>query len=272
MDNEIVKRLVWSGMLAASGALASVARRERSRRSSGAASSTKTHRTRGADARAEPDATAPVPPPVPPPVPRPDKRSVAELVFDVSEGTSSLIREEIELAKAEVSEKVTSLLRGSAVGVAAGTFAFLALILIMEGIAWLLNEEVFDGKVWPGFFVEAAVFLLIAALAGFIAYRAVKKGAPPVPEQAIEEAKLTKEMFVEGRQMSTDPKPVRPSTVRPAGPHRGADPPRHRPQRQQLGTSVEALRGRVTELTDWRRQVDEHKRELIIGAAVVGLR
>ena len=41
-------------------------------------------------------------------------------------------------------------------------------------------------------------------------------------------------------------------------------------QRAQLGTSVEALRGRVTELTDWRRQVDEHKRELIIGAAAVG--
>lgn len=41
-------------------------------------------------------------------------------------------------------------------------------------------------------------------------------------------------------------------------------------QRQELGNSVEALRGRVTELTDWRRQVREHKRELAIGAAVVG--
>lgn len=41
-------------------------------------------------------------------------------------------------------------------------------------------------------------------------------------------------------------------------------------QRQQLGTSVEALRGRVTELTDWRRQVDEHRSQLVIGAAAVG--
>lgn len=41
-------------------------------------------------------------------------------------------------------------------------------------------------------------------------------------------------------------------------------------QRRQLGTSVEALRGRVTELTDWRRQVNEHRTELIVGAAVVG--
>ena len=41
-------------------------------------------------------------------------------------------------------------------------------------------------------------------------------------------------------------------------------------QRQELGHSVEALRGRVAELTDWRRQVREHRRELIFGAAVVG--
>jgi hypothetical protein len=41
-------------------------------------------------------------------------------------------------------------------------------------------------------------------------------------------------------------------------------------QRLELGRSVELLRGRVTELTDWRRQVREHKRELVIGAAVVG--
>jgi hypothetical protein len=41
-------------------------------------------------------------------------------------------------------------------------------------------------------------------------------------------------------------------------------------QRQELGRTVEALRGRVAELTDWRRQVREHRRELVIGAAVVG--
>jgi putative superfamily III holin-X len=136
-----------------------------------------------------------VPPQVPPAEPEPDPRSVADLVFDVSQGTSSLIREEFELAKAEVTEKAGKLLRGSVVGIAAGAFAFLALILIMEGIAWLLNEEVFNGKTWPGFFIEAAVFLLVAAAAGFVAYRAVQAGSPPVPKQAIEEAKLTKEML-----------------------------------------------------------------------------
>jgi uncharacterized membrane protein YqjE len=137
------------------------------------------------------------PPPIPPPgtPPTPEDRSIADLVVDVSENASTLVREEIELAKAEISEKVSKILKGSAVGIAAGVFAFLALILIMHGIAWLLAEELFDGKAWPGFFIEAAAFLLIAALAGWIASKALKAGAPPVPEQAIEEAKLTKEML-----------------------------------------------------------------------------
>jgi Putative Actinobacterial Holin-X, holin superfamily III len=137
------------------------------------------------------------PPPIPPPgLPSPpEERSLADLVVDVSENASTLVREEIELAKAEVSAKVGKLARGSVVGIAAGTFAFLALILILHGIAWLLGEEVFSGNIWAGYFVTAGIFLLIAALAGFIAYRAVKAGSPPVPEQAIEEAKLTKEML-----------------------------------------------------------------------------
>lgn len=41
-------------------------------------------------------------------------------------------------------------------------------------------------------------------------------------------------------------------------------------RQQELGRSVEALRGRVAELTDWRRQLREHRRELVIGAAVAG--
>jgi uncharacterized membrane protein YqjE len=143
-------------------------------------------------------------------MPEPREKSVAELVFDVSERTSTLIREEVELAKAEVTEKVTKLLRGSAVGAAAGVFAFLALILVMEGFAWLLNEEVFDNS-WAGFFVEAAIFLLVAAGAGWFAYRSVKAGSPPVPEQAIEEAKLIRET-IEGDEAGPAADPRAPQS------------------------------------------------------------
>jgi len=70
--------------------------------------------------------------------------------------------------------------------------------------------------------------------------------------------------------MSAHPEPARPSTAgmpgrTPAQIRRDIDA-----QRQDLGHSVEALRSRVTELTDWRRQVREHRSQLIVGAAVVG--
>jgi uncharacterized protein DUF3618 len=70
--------------------------------------------------------------------------------------------------------------------------------------------------------------------------------------------------------MSADPKqPPTPSTGIPG---RSSEQIRRDivVQRQQLGSSVEALRGRVTEITDWRRQVEDHKQQIIIGAAAIG--
>lgn len=134
----------------------------------------------------------------------PSGKSVGELVFEVSERTSTLIREEIELAKTEVTEKVTKLVKGSVVGIVAGAFAFLALILLMLGFAWLLNDLFFDDNVWAGFFIEALIFILIAAGAGYFAYRSVQAGSPPVPAQAIEEAKRTRAVL-EGGSESEQP-------------------------------------------------------------------
>jgi drug/metabolite transporter (DMT)-like permease len=123
------------------------------------------------------------------PPPPDDDRSVTELVFDVSERMSTLVREEIALAKAEISEKVSSILRGGAVGIAAGIFAFLGLILLMHSIAWLIDDLFFDDSIWVGFLIEAGIFFAIAGLAGYLAFRALKKGSPPVPAMAIEEGK-----------------------------------------------------------------------------------
>lgn len=139
---------------------------------------------------------------------RDDDRGVAELVFDVSERVSSLVREEIELAKTELTEKVSKLLKGSAVGAAAGVFAFLGLILLMHAIAWLLVDLFFEDSVWAGFLVEAGVFFAIAAIAGFVAFKAVQAGAPPKPEMAIEEGKRIKQTL----QSRTTPAPKEPRT------------------------------------------------------------
>lgn len=134
----------------------------------------------------------------PPPPPPEDPRSVGELVFDVSERVSTLVREEIELAKTEISEKVASLVRGGVVGIVAGLFAFLGLILLMHSIAWLLNDLLFGDNFWLGFLVEAVLFFVTAALAGYAAYRSLQKGAPPTPDLAIEEGKRIKQTLESG--------------------------------------------------------------------------
>ena len=129
----------------------------------------------------------------PPKSPIDDERKVGELVFDVTERVSILVREEIELAKVELTEKVTHLGRGAIVGVAAGVFVLMALAMLMHAVAWLINDILgIETAIWVGFALEALLLLVIAALAGLIAYRTVKKGTPPTPKMAIEEAKETK--------------------------------------------------------------------------------
>ena len=128
----------------------------------------------------------------------PPDRSVGELVFDVSERVSILIREEIELAKTEVREKVTKLVQGSVVGLAAAVFALMGLAMLMHGIAWLLNDLFFSDHVWIGFMIEALFWFCVAAGAGLFAYRSVQAGAPPTPDLAIEEAHRTKETLEAG--------------------------------------------------------------------------
>jgi uncharacterized membrane protein YqjE len=127
-----------------------------------------------------------------------EDRSVPELVFDVSERVSVLVREEVELAKTEVREKLTKLIRGSIVGIVAGIFAIAGLAMLIHGIAWLLNDLFFSDHVWIGFVIEAAFWLVVAGVAGFVALRAMRAGAPPTPDLAIEEARRTKETLEAG--------------------------------------------------------------------------
>ena len=136
----------------------------------------------------------------PDPYKSPADKTVGELVFEVTEQTSTLIREEIELAKTEVSEKVTTLIRGSVVGIAAGVFAFFALILLMHAFALGLNSLFFNSEPWAGYLIEAVLFIAIAAGAGYFAYNSFEKTGAPIPTEAIEEAQKTKAMLTSGEE------------------------------------------------------------------------
>ena len=120
--------------------------------------------------------------------------TVGQLVFEISDRATVLVREEIELAKTEVTEKLNKLLQGGVTAIVAGVFLLAALSLIMHGVAWLINDLFFD-NFYAGFFIEALLFLLIAAGAGFFAYRAFQNASPPTPDMAIEEAKEIKAAF-----------------------------------------------------------------------------
>jgi uncharacterized membrane protein YqjE len=120
-------------------------------------------------------------------------KSLGEIVAEVSEKASQLVREEIELAKAEVTDKVSKLTRGAAVAAAAGVFLVFGVTMFFHGMAWFLDDVFnWEDNVWAGFAVVTALLFLLAILAALLAYRLFKKGAPPTPDMAIEEAKRTR--------------------------------------------------------------------------------
>jgi uncharacterized membrane protein YqjE len=127
-------------------------------------------------------------------------KSLGEVVNDVSTKASLLVREEIELAKAEISEKVSSLVKGGAVAGIAGVFAIFALIYFFQAVAWFLND-LFNVRqaYWAGFLIVFGGLILLAAIAGLVGFRWIKRGSPPAPTMAIEEAKITRAELTESR-------------------------------------------------------------------------
>ena len=127
---------------------------------------------------------------------------LARAVQEVTERASVLIREEVELAKAEMTAKATKLAKGAAIGAAAGVFVLAALIYFLHGLSWLSWKLVRgDGtdNFYLGFMIVTAVLVLLAAIAGFVAYRMINKGAPPTPQMAIEEAQLIRQTVTDAQ-------------------------------------------------------------------------
>lgn len=120
-------------------------------------------------------------------------------VAQVTELSQRIIQQEIELAKTEISEKATKLAKGAAVGAAAGVFVVFALVYLLHSLSWGL-WKLLDGdgnNFWLGFLITAVILLVLAAVAGFLAFKFIKGGAPPVPQMAIDEGKKVKATITE---------------------------------------------------------------------------
>ncbi|HEX5909631.1 MAG TPA: phage holin family protein [Thermoleophilaceae bacterium] len=128
------------------------------------------------------------------PPPNSDK-SVGEIVSEVSEKASLLVREEIALAKAEVAGKVKTLGKGAGVAAAAGVFLFFAFIFFLEALAWFFNDLLnVVTAIWLGFLIVFLILVALAVIAGLLAKKWLSSG-PPTPDMAIEEAKATRDQF-----------------------------------------------------------------------------
>jgi uncharacterized small protein (DUF1192 family) len=116
--------------------------------------------------------------------------NIATTVTEVSERLVVLVREEIELAKAEMTEKVSSIARGAAAVAAGAVFGVFAIIYGFTTLAWGFDAILINGAgdIWIGFAIVLGI-LVVATVGAFIfAWRKLKVGAP-TPTMAIDEAK-----------------------------------------------------------------------------------
>ena len=106
----------------------------------------------------------------------------------VAEHASALARLELELAKLEVGRKIAALGLGIGLGLGAAVLALFAVAFLLAAAAAGLATAI---STWLALLVVGAALFLVTGLLGMLALASIKKGTPPVPEQAIREAQLT---------------------------------------------------------------------------------
>jgi|SRR5262245_48050801 hypothetical protein len=119
-----------------------------------------------------------------------DSQGVGAAVKQVAERTSSIVRLELELAALELRRKVISLGLGIGFGIGAAVMLVFMVAFVYAAIGAALALVM---PTWAALLVVAGILLLQAVLFGLLALNRIQKGTPPLPEQAIEEARLTTE-------------------------------------------------------------------------------
>lgn len=107
----------------------------------------------------------------------------------VTERLSAIVRLELRLAALELKEKVGAFGVGIGLGIGALLFAVFGLGFLFATIAAALATFL---AWWLSLLIVTLFLLLVGGVLAFLALRSIRRGTPPVPRQAIEEAKLTK--------------------------------------------------------------------------------
>jgi uncharacterized membrane protein YqjE len=116
------------------------------------------------------------------------RASLGGAVKEVTERLSSIVRLELQLASIELKRKVSALGVGIGLGVGALVFGVFALGFLFATITAALATFL---PTWLALLIVTVFLLLVGVTLGLLALRSVKRGTPPVPQQAIREAKLT---------------------------------------------------------------------------------
>jgi len=119
-----------------------------------------------------------------------ERAGIGAAVGDVAESARSIARLEARLAAAELKEKVGALAIGIGAGVTAGVLALFGLGFGAATVAAALELVL---PTWAALLIVTGIFFLLAGGLAVVAFMALGHATPPVPEQAIEEAKLTTE-------------------------------------------------------------------------------
>lgn len=115
-------------------------------------------------------------------------RGIVRQVKQVKVRATSLARLILELAQLEAKRKATALGKAAVFGITAGVLAFYAIGLLLASAAAGLNETL---SLWLSLLIVAVAVLLVAAVLVLVAIRFARSASPPVPSQAVDEARRT---------------------------------------------------------------------------------
>ncbi len=131
------------------------------------------------------------------------QESIADAITGITENLTNIVQDEIELAKAEVTQKVISIATGAAAVAAGAVVGVFALLFFLITLAWVFNGIFVTGvgSIWLGFLITF-VLLFLGTLGVFLfAWKKLNVG-PPTPQMAISEAKKVRETVTESANRS----------------------------------------------------------------------
>ena len=117
---------------------------------------------------------------------RENDQSVGQLLRELSEETSTLVRQEVQLAKAELSEKAKQ--AGKGAGLLAGA-AVMGVALLGAFTAFLIAVIALALPVWLAALVVTMVYAVVVAVLALAGRSALRKATPVKPEQTIDTVK-----------------------------------------------------------------------------------